>query len=67
MRKVELKVGDLVKDSIGYIGLVVDIQKEIGGQAGSAPMYLISSQNGERPHWYGEGYVRRCKVISKGR
>ena len=67
MRKVYLKVGDLVEDSVGYVGLVLEIKRDPAPANFGDLMYLIAATNGERPHWYGEGYVRRCKVISKNR
>lgn len=67
MRKVQLEVGDLIKDSVGYIGLVLEIKRDPAPQNFGDLVYFISAQNGERPDWYGEGYVRRCKVISKNR
>jgi len=67
MRKVQPKVGDVVKDSVGYIGVVLEIQRDPTPANFGDLMYLIAATNGERPHWYGEGYVRRCEVISKDR
>jgi hypothetical protein len=56
-----VKVGDLIKDPAGYIGLIIDTRATV---ADSGIEYLFLSRKDPKPTWYGSLFINyRCKVI----